>query len=255
MQETVDRFHRGRFVLVQPKGAGHRSGIDAMMLAAVVPDNFEGRLADLGAGVGAAGLAVAARCAGANVVLVENDPAMAVLAAKTLNHESNQMLVSRISFIESDVTLTGRPRVGSGLADNSFDFAIMNPPFNPSHDRQTPDLAKVNAHVMDDGLFEAWLRTASAIVRPGGGVALIARPRSIGDLLDALKGRFGAVKILPIHPREGEAAIRIIVTGTKGSRAGLTLLSPHVLHGASGNTFLPRAEAINNGEACLFDPA
>ncbi|MGB8816400.1 MAG: methyltransferase [Rhizobiaceae bacterium] len=255
VQETVDIFHRGQFVLVQPKGAGHRSGIDAMMLAAAVPDDFKGRLADLGAGAGAAGLAVAARCADANVVLVEIDPAMTAYTAKTLKHESNQSLAPRVSCLESDVTLTGKPRADSGLADNSFDFAIMNPPFNAAHDRRTPDLAKVNAHVMSEGLFEAWLRTASAIVRPGGGVALIARPQSIGDILAALKGRFGTVKILPVHPRANEPAIRIIATGIKGSRAGLTLEPPHVLHGAVGNAFLPRAEAINNGEACLFDPA
>ena len=31
--ETVDAFHYGRFHLVQPKGIGHRSGMDAMLLA------------------------------------------------------------------------------------------------------------------------------------------------------------------------------------------------------------------------------
>ena len=30
---TIDAFHRGRFHLVQPKGGGHRSGVDAMLLA------------------------------------------------------------------------------------------------------------------------------------------------------------------------------------------------------------------------------
>ena len=38
------------------------------MLAAAVPSGFAGRLADFGAGAGAAGLAVASRCAGATVV-------------------------------------------------------------------------------------------------------------------------------------------------------------------------------------------
>ena len=73
---TVDAFHRGNFWLVQPKGAGHRAGMDAMMLAAAVPSGFAGRLADFGAGAGAAGLAVASRCPGARIVLVENAPEM-----------------------------------------------------------------------------------------------------------------------------------------------------------------------------------
>ncbi|RUX04971.1 methyltransferase, partial [Mesorhizobium sp. M2A.F.Ca.ET.037.01.1.1] len=59
---TVDAFHRGRFWLVQPSQGGHRAGMDAMMLAAAVPSRFSGRLADFGAGAGAAALAVLSRC-------------------------------------------------------------------------------------------------------------------------------------------------------------------------------------------------
>ena len=69
VETTLDAFHRGDFHVVQPS-RGHRSGMDAMMLAAAVPSSFAGRLADLGAGAGAAGLAVASRCTGWTVVLV-----------------------------------------------------------------------------------------------------------------------------------------------------------------------------------------
>ena len=251
--ETVDAFHRGRFVLAQPKGAGHRSGIDAMILAAAVPSGFVGRVADLGAGAGAAGLAVASRCGQATTVLIEQDPLMAAFARKTLEHPSNQALAPRLSLIESDVTLTGKQRAEAGLHDHSFNFAIMNPPFNSASDRQTPDAVKAGAHVMTDGLFDAWLRTASAIVKPGGGVALIARPQSVDDILEAMKRRFGAAKIVPVHPRANESAIRIVVTGIRGSRARLSLEPPLVLHGPTGNAFLPRATAIINGEIGLFD--
>jgi len=59
--ETIDAFHRGAFHVVQPKGRGHRSGMDAMLLAALVGDERTIRVADLGAGAGAAGMAVASR--------------------------------------------------------------------------------------------------------------------------------------------------------------------------------------------------
>ena len=55
--ETIDAFHRGAFHLVQPKGRGHRAGMDAMMLASLVDAEGPVRVADLGAGAGAAGLA------------------------------------------------------------------------------------------------------------------------------------------------------------------------------------------------------
>ncbi len=241
--ETVDVFHRGGFVLVQPANKGHRAGMDAMMLAAAVPSGFSGRLADLGAGAGAAGLAVLSRCKSAEVMLVERAPDMADFARRSISHPANAALSSRASVIECDVTLTGSTRRAAGLADNSFDFAIMNPPFNAPHDRSTPDALKRDAHVMEDGLLEGWVRTAAAIVRPRGGLAAIARPESLGPLLAAMQGRFGAAEIMPIHPREDRPAIRIVVRATRGARRGPAIMPPLVLHDTRPATAMLRAPA------------
>ncbi len=250
--QTIDAFHRGNFWLVQPRGKGHRAGMDAMMLAAAVPSEFSGRLADFGAGAGAAGLAVASRCPKAEVVLVERSAEMAEFAAKTLALEQNAHLGGRVSLLAADVTLTGKARVAAGLTDASFGFAIMNPPFNPMKDRATPDTLKSQAHVMEDGLFERWIRSAAAVVRPRGGLALIARPESLAAILAALDGRFGGAWIVPVQPRADAAAIRVIVRAVRGSRAGLSLMPALVLHDASGDLFSPQADAINNGRASLF---
>jgi tRNA1(Val) A37 N6-methylase TrmN6 len=252
MPETLDAFHRGAFHLVQPALKGHRAGVDAMILASAVPDGFSGRLVDLGAGAGAAGLAVAARCPGSQVTLVERSVFMAGFARRTLAHPLNTDISRRVNLIEADVTLTGRARVAAGLPDNGFDFAILNPPFNAEADRRTPDAVKAEAHVMPKDMFERWIRTAAAIVKPGGGIAIIARPASIGEMLDALSGRFGGLMLVPVQPRADEAAIRIVVRGTRGSRARLTLAPALVLHGATGHGFTERADAINNGRAALL---
>lgn len=249
--QTVDAFHRGRFWLAQPARGGHRAGMDAMMLAAAVPGGFAGRLADFGAGAGAAGLAVAARCPGASVVLVERSPEMAAFARASLGLSGNAHLAGRIAVLEADVSLAGRARAAAGLADNAFDFVVMNPPFNAAADRPTPDALKRAAHVMEDGLFDSWIRSAAAVVKPRGGLAVIARPVSLPALLAAIAGRFGAAEIVAVHPRAAEAAIRIVLRAVRGSRAGLTLRPPLVLHEA-GDRFSARADAINNGCASLF---
>jgi tRNA1(Val) A37 N6-methylase TrmN6 len=249
---TVDAFHRGRFYLLQPAAKGHRSGVDAMILASVVPNEFSGRVADLGAGAGAAGLAVLSRCPHAKVSLVERSDFMAGFARSSLALEQNNALSGRAEVIEADVTLTGKARVAAGLADISFDFAIMNPPFNLPTDRSTPDPVKAEAHVMTQGMMEQWIRTAAAIVKPGGSIGIIARPTSITDLLDALKGRFGGLIIIPVQPRPQDAAIRIVIKGVRGSRAGLSLYPALIMHHETGNGFTERANAINNGLASLI---
>ncbi|BCH18379.1 MULTISPECIES: tRNA1(Val) (adenine(37)-N6)-methyltransferase [unclassified Mesorhizobium] len=249
---TVDAFHRGRFWLVQPKKAGHRAGMDAMMLAAAVPSSFAGRLADFGAGAGAAGLAVLSRCPDAEAMLIERSAEMAAFAATTLAHPGNAHLNDRASVLAADVALSGQARTATGLADNSFDFVIMNPPFNAAEDRATPDPLRKAAHVMENGLFDSWIRSAAAVVRPRGGLAVIARPDQLGAILDAISGRFGDAEMLAVHPRPEAAAIRIVVRAILGARGKLSIRPPLMLHGQSGDGPTERTEMINNGMASLF---
>ncbi len=249
---TVDAFHRGDFWLVQPARGGHRAGMDAMMLAAAVPSRFAGRLADLGAGAGAAGLAVATRCREARVMLVEREAQMADFAARTLALPQNAAIADRARVLQADVSLAGRKRVEAGLADNSVDFAIMNPPFNSGRDRATPQPLRHSAHVMDEGLFENWMRTAAAIVRAQGGMAVIARPESLAEILAAINGRFGGAEIKAIHPRADAPAIRVVVRARRGSRRRPVLTAPLFLHDIHGDRFTPSADSINNGRASLF---
>ena len=64
---------------MQPK-RGHRVGTDAALLVAAAGDARQGRIVDVGAGVGAVGLALAERNPLASVDLVELDPELAQLA-------------------------------------------------------------------------------------------------------------------------------------------------------------------------------
>src|SRR3979411_155593 len=76
---TEDAFLGGQLRLRQPK-SGHRAGHDAMLLAAATSARSGDRGVDFGAGFGAAGLAVAKRVAGIELILVEVDEALAGLA-------------------------------------------------------------------------------------------------------------------------------------------------------------------------------
>lgn len=247
--ETVDAFHFGGFYLVQPAAGGHRSGMDAMLLAAMVDDAGPVAIADLGAGAGAAGLAVAARLPESWVTLVERAPEMVAFARRSVALPENASLSTRVSVIEADVTLTGKARIAAGLRDEVFDHVIMNPPFNAVADRRTPDALKADAHAMTEGLFEAWIRTAGAVLKPGGTLSLIARPESVADIIAACGRRFGGLEITLIHPREGEAATRMLVSAVKGSRARLIFRAPFIMHQPGTHRFAPFIDDLNNGRA------
>jgi tRNA1(Val) A37 N6-methylase TrmN6 len=74
-------------------------------------------------------------------------------------------------------------------------------------------------------------------------------PQILPELLPLLARRFGAITLLPLFPKDGEPAIRVILQAKKGSRAGLRLLCGLVLHETDGS-YTAKAEAVlRHGQA------
>lgn len=248
LESTEDVFFRGAFKALQPVGSGHRSGSDALLIAASLPENARGELADLGSGTGVAGLAAVASNPDLRVTLIEKNPVMADFANRTLRLRDNLKYAGKLRVLQADATLSGYKREEAGLGENSFDHVIMNPPYNHEGQRPSPDILRSEAHVM--GLFglDAWMRTAVAILKPGGTLAMIYRTEKIGEVYACCQGRFGGIVIVPVHSRADEAAGRILLRMTKGSRAPLSIMPGLVMHDKDGKP-TEKAEALMNGEA------
>ncbi len=232
---SEDAVLGGRLVLRQPR-RGHRFGHDAILLAAAVAARPGAHAIELGGGVGAAGLALARRVEGVTVTLVEIDPALAALARE--NAERNG-LAARVRSVCLDVTAPAVTLECAGLAPESADHVLMNPPFNAPH-HPPPDRSRSLARVAAEDTLQQWLRTAAWLLRPVGMVTLIWRADGAADVLAALEPAFGAPVLLPIHPKPGAPAIRVIACARKGAKAPSKELSGLVLADADGK---PTAEA------------
>src|SRR3954453_1607793 len=209
---TEDAFLGGQLRLRQPK-TGHRAGHDAMLLAASVAVREGDRVVEFGAGVGVAGLAVAKRCAGIKIVLVEIDPALAQLARG--NAAANGI---KAKVVAMDVVSTGRDFAAAGLVPDSVDVVLMNPPFNdPRRHRSSPN--KQLAHVALPTTLERWIGAARRILKSGGVLTLIWRADGLGGAMAAVEGGFGGLAIQPVHSDATAPAIRVLIRATKGSNA------------------------------------
>jgi tRNA1(Val) A37 N6-methylase TrmN6 len=243
---TADLFLGGLVKLIQPVG-GHRAGLDAALLQALVPAEATGRAVDLGAGAGAGAFAVAARATQLSVVGVERDTTLVALARSALREPENAAFAARVSFIEADVTGKPAALAAVGLEDGSADWVLMNPPFDiPGTVRESPDAARQSAHVAEADALDAWCRTAARLLTPSGKLGLIHRAQALPRVLDALAARFGDVRVRPVHPRAEEPASRILVRAVRGSRAGISLLPGLVLHRPGGG-WTEEADAILRG--------
>jgi tRNA1(Val) A37 N6-methylase TrmN6 len=242
---SEDAVLGGRLVLRQPR-SGHRIGHDAILLAAACSAGPGDRLVDLGAGVGAAGLALAGRVAETSVTLVEIDPALVALARENAVRNG---LGDRTRAVCLDVAAAPAAFVAAGLSPETADQVLMNPPFNPAQNPSGDDRRRL-AHAATDEMLLQWVGTAARLLRPGGALTLIWRADGLTDVLNAMAAAFGAIAILPVYPKRGAAAIRVVVRAVKASRGPLALLPGLFLNDAAGKP-TAEAEAVLRGGAPL----
>lgn len=228
-QTTEDLFLGGQLRLRQPK-SGHRAGHDAMLLAAATSARSGDRVVEFGAGVGAAGLAVARRAGAIKLALVEIDSELAGLARD--NAARNAIAADVIVL---DVTSAADAFAAAGLGPDSADAVLMNPPFNDAaRHRASPDPSRATAHLADKATLQSWVHASRRILKSGGVLTLIWRADGLAEVLAALARGFGSVAIQPIHAEPAKPAIRVLVRAVKGGRAPTKILAAVMLNDESG---------------------
>ena len=244
---TDDAILDGRLRLLQPR-RGHRFGHDAILLAAATPALAGQTAVEFGAGVGAAGLALAARVPDLRVTLVEIDAGLAELAGE---NAARNALADRVVTVVLDVAAPAAAFAALGLPPGRCDHALMNPPFNdPDRHRVSADPLRRAAHALEGRSLDRWIEAAARLLEPGGMVTVIFRADRVAELLRALCRDFGAVTLLPIHGKPGAKAIRVIAAAVKGSRAAAAILPGLVLTTEAGAP-TPAADAVLRHGAAL----
>lgn len=241
---TDDAILNGRLRLLQPK-RGHRFGHDAILLAAATPAAKSQRIVELGAGIGAASLALLARVPGIDVTLVEIEATLAALATQNIARNG---FAAQARSVTLDVGAPDPDFIAAGLTPATFDIVLMNPPFNDERLQASPDPARRRAHHAAPDTLRLWLDRAARLLRPHGTVSLIWRAEDQDRVLDTLAGDFGAAKILPVHPAPEQAPIRILVNAIRGETAPPSILPGLTL---TDRDRRPSREA----EACLRENA
>ena len=229
---TEDSLLDGRVRLRQPRH-GFRAGLDAVLLAAFVPAQPGEAVLEAGCGSGAAFLCLAARVPGLRIAAVEREPAMAAMAQDNATANGTDAVVTEGDV--ADVTLARRL--------GPCDHAMANPPYWPGGTPPPGAVRRAATHESGAGLA-AWAGFLAAALRDRGTVSLVLPAARFDAGVAALRqAGCGSLTLLPIAPREGQAAKRVLIRARKAGRAPARLLPPFVLHQADGR-FTEAAEDV-----------
>ena len=231
---SEERFLGGSLIVRQPE-KGFRAGLDAVMLAAAVPQGATAL--ELGAGAGTASLCLAARLPAITITGIEIDPELVRLANG--NAAANAMQ-ERVRFAAANIFALPLE------FKREYDCVLANPPFH-GEGQASPDPGRARA-LMDDGALGDWLAAGLKRTISGGTFTAILRADRLNEALAALP--LTGVSVLPLWPRTGEAARRALVQVSKCSNAAFCLLPGLSLHDNSG-AYTPQADAILRGQAAL----
>lgn len=217
--------------LLQPEG-GFRPGLDSVMVAAACPAKNSERVLDAGCGVGSAGLCLKYRISDVALTGIDVDQTYIGLAKKN-----------------GDACVFECVDIQSYNPDNRFDHVICNPPFYEGGTHVvSPDALKAKAHGHDDLSLDVWIKHIHRMLKSKGSLTMIHQAERLDDIIVALYKRFGALEIIPLWPKLGTKAKRVVVRAYKDRHSPLTMTAGLVLHEDDGG-YTPQAnDILKNGK-------
>lgn len=244
MHETAPEIYvlNHKVRLLQAKD-GFRTSLDSVLLAAACLAKNGHTVLDMGVGVGGATFCLAWRVPECHITGVEVQKNHADLAMQNIARNNAQACVE---IVCSDIRHYAAPK--------RFDHVMCNPPYleagnytpSPSSER-----AMALGHDGSDLQLKDWVDAGYQNVKSGGTFTIIHRADMADKIIHAMGKRFGAVEIIPLYPRVGEEAKRVIVRAIKDRKTPSRVRFGVILH-ESNNDYTKQANAIlRDGDAIL----
>jgi len=236
VETTQDALFGGSVVLFQPqRGAGYRTNVDALLLAGFATRvNPSPTAFDLGAGVGAVGLALLRLGAARRVTLVEIDEQQAAMARRNLDANG---WTGRGEVVRGDVRDVARARTGEAA------LVVCNPPY-VAPGRGQVSAAEARARCGELGTF---VKAARQVAGRRARVCFVYPAQELGRLLSTLAAEGLHAKRMRFVYGTPESVARVaLVEAVAGRPGGLAVMPPLIERGPRGYT--PEMQALLDQE-------
>ena len=235
---TEDAILGGRVKLLQPRG-GFRAALDPVLLAAFIPARRGEAVLELGCGSGAAFLCLNARVPGLQITAVDLADDLVDLALRN----------ARLNLVPADIHAADARDL---RLPAPIHHAFANPPYWSGG---TPSpVAERRRAAHEDAPLGDWVQAMARPLRHKGTLTLVLPAARFAEAAAALReAGCGAIRLLPLWPRPGLAAKRILIQGRRGGLGPDEVLPGLVLHEGDGS-YTAAAQAVLRDAAALTAP-
>lgn len=239
---TNDYLLNKQVKIFQPVN-GYRASTDAVLLSSMISQVRKGqRILDVGSGTGAISLCLAERFkeCGIDIRGVEIQAHLAELS--NLSAQANGF--DFLQYLNADIRSST-----AGILDNcSFQHVITNPPY-AEQDLPSPNESKATAHNLNGFCLREWINFCIKMTAPQGYFYIINRAEAVDEIITALHGKMGRIRIIPLFSKENQNAKRVIVTAQKDSKAPAVIHRGLIIHDANGNYTAQAEQILRDGKA------
>ena len=225
--ERMDDLHRCGYRIIQ-NAKKFCFGMDAVLLTGFAAVKPGARVIDLGTGTGVIPILLEAKTQGSHFTGLEIQGEMAEMARRSveLNH-----LQEKIDIVEGDIKEASK-RFGRA----SFDVVTCNPPYMENlHGLKNPMDEKAIARHEVLCTLEDVLREGAALLREGGSLCMVHRPRRLAEII----ARMAEYKLEPkrmrlVYPLADREANMVLIEGVKGGGRQLRVEPPLIVYQEPG---------------------
>jgi len=236
--ERLDRLLWGGLRIIQ-SGRYFSFALDSVLLAWFANIGGRDQVADLGCGTGVLSLLLSARAAEATFTAIEIMPELADAAARSVAINN---LDGQIKVINGDLS------TAAGLIGRAgFDLVVCNPPYRPvKRGKLSPNPLRAAARSEVYCTLQDVIRESSALLKPGGKLALVYLPGRLEELL-VLLGQYGlsAARLRLVQPSVNKGANIVLLEAVKGSGGELKLEPTWHVYEEDGTYSAPIKEIFN----------